>query len=91
MYELQCDSFDLIIIDPGLPGFDLMILIDRMTVIDRIIKAAPDSLCIVVTGSDSIPEAEALRERGVAGYLAKTGLKPGALGNIVKNIKMKGF
>lgn len=69
---LHVSSFNLIIIDPGLPGFDPMAPADRLEVIDRVIKAAPDALYIVITGSDDALEADAMRKRGIAGYLAKT-------------------
>lgn len=88
---LANEDFDVVIIDPGLPGFDPMSSSDRLQVVERIVQLAPGALHIVVTGSDTNTEAKACRSLGVAAYLGKTGLSEGALGQILKQITRDGF
>ncbi len=51
---LREHSFDLVIIDPGLPGFDPTSPQHRLAVVKAVVDASPDALHIVVTGSDSV-------------------------------------
>lgn len=88
---LADEEFDVVIIDPGLPRFDPMSSTDRLHVVERIVRSAPDALHIVVTGSDTKPEAAACRALGVAAYLGKTGLAEGELGQVLKQITRNGF
>lgn len=83
---LEQDQFDLVITDPGLPGFDPTSRQDRLHVVETIIEAAPDAAHIVVTGSDDEDEALACRLLGAKGYVCKTGLAPGALQNVLEQI-----
>ena len=83
---LAQDQFDLVITDPGLPGFDPTSRHDRLHVVETIIEAAPDAAHIVVTGSDDEDEALACRLLGAKGYVCKTGLAPGALHNVLEQI-----
>ncbi|WP_214477281.1 response regulator [Mesorhizobium sp. dw_380] len=89
--ELQRDDFDLVVIDPGLPGFDPTAQADRVSVVDKIIEASPSAIHVVVTGSDSSAEAEEFRQIGAAGYLGKTGLEPGVFSDVLEDISTKGF
>ncbi|MER8563259.1 DNA-binding response regulator [Mesorhizobium sp. M0578] len=89
--ELQRDDFDLVVIDPGLPGFDPTAPADRVSVVDKIIEASPSAIHVVVTGSDSRAEAEEFRQIGAAGYLGKTGLEPGVFSDVLEDISTKGF
>lgn len=85
------DEFDLVVIDPGLPGFDPTSRRDRLTVIETIIRAAPSAVHIVVTGSDDDKEASACRELGASAYLAKTGLSRGSLREILDQVERDEF
>ena len=69
--ELQNDHFDLVVIDPGLPGFDPTSQDDRIAVVDRIIEASPGAIHVVVTGSDNPCEADGFRRIGAAAYARK--------------------
>lgn len=88
---LADEEFDMVIIDPGLPGFDPISSSDRLSVVDRIVRAAPDACHIVITGSDTMAEAVACKGLGVSAYISKTGLSEGALGQILKQITRDGF
>lgn len=89
--ELRNGHFDLVVIDPGLPGFDPTSHDDRIAVVDEIIEASPSAIHVVVTGSDSRAEAEGFRRTGAAAYLGKTGLAPGVFGDVLEDISSKGF
>lgn len=88
---LEQDYFDLVITDPGLPGFDPTSRQDRLHVVETIIKAAPEAAHIVVTGSDDEDEALACRLLGAKGYLCKTGLAQGELARVLEQIGEDGF
>ncbi|APH74910.1 response regulator [Aquibium oceanicum] len=83
---LEQDQFDLVITDPGLPGFDPTSRHDRLHVVETIIEAAPEAAHIVVTGSDDEDEALACRLLGARSYVCKTGLAPGELRNVLERI-----
>ncbi|RWL78721.1 MAG: response regulator [Mesorhizobium sp.] len=89
--ELQNADFDLVVIDPGLPGFDPTLDADRVAVVGTIIEASPSAIHIVVTGSDNGSEAEIFRQIGAAGYLGKTGLGPGVFSDVLDDISTNGF
>lgn len=88
---LDKEDFDLVMIDPGLPGFDPTSARERIGVVEHIIGLSPDAIHIVVTGSDSKSEAEACRALGAAAYLGKTGLSRGALGDVLQAMSHDGF
>ena len=83
---LEQDQFDLVITDPGLPGFDPTSRNDRLQVVETIIEAAPCAAHIVVTGSDDEDEAVACRLLGVRAYVCKTGLSQGDLPLVLEQI-----
>ncbi|MBU2146975.1 MAG: response regulator [Alphaproteobacteria bacterium] len=85
------DQFDVVVIDPGLPGFDPTSQQDRLTVVETIIRAAPSAVHIVITGSDNQTEACACRQLGAAAYLAKTGLSPGSLRGVLDEVARAEF
>lgn len=85
------DQFDLVVIDPGLPGFDPTSHKDRLTVVETIIRAAPSAVHIVITGSDTHKEASACRELGASAYLAKTGLSRGSLREVLDQVARSEF
>lgn len=89
--ELGSAEFDLVVIDPGLPGFDPTLDADRVAVVGTIIEASPSAIHIVVTGSDKDSEAEIFRQIGAAGYLGKTGLEPGVFSDVLDDISTNGF
>ncbi len=89
--ELEKDNFDLVVIDPGLPGFDPTSQADRITVVDKIIEASPSAIHIVVTGSDNTSEASVFRRIGAAGYVGKTGFEPGVFSDVLDDISTNGF
>lgn len=80
---LRREVFDIIVIDPGLPGIDPVSDKARLSVVKSIIETSPSALHLVVTGSDSEIEAQECQKIGVAGYLAKTGLNKGMLADIL--------
>jgi DNA-binding NarL/FixJ family response regulator len=88
---LSEERFDLVVTDPGLPGFDPTSRRDRLMVVETIIHAAPTAIHIVVTGSDSQDEAIACRELGASAYVAKTGLSPGTLCAILGQVTQDAF
>lgn len=88
---LKEDQFDLVITDPGLPGFDPVSRHDRLHVVETIIEAAPGATHIVVTGSDDEAEALACRLLGARGYVCKTGLSQGELPLVLEQIDRGGF
>lgn len=83
---LACHDFNLIVIDPGLPGFDPTSETARLSVVRQMIELSANAIHIVVTGSDTALEAEECRRLGAASYLAKTGLCKGALARILNDI-----
>ena len=83
---LREHSFDLVIIDPGLPGFDPTSPQHRLAVVKAVVDASPDALHIVVTGSDSVEEGEACRMLGANAYVGKTGLDRDTLSSIIDEI-----
>lgn len=85
------DQFDLVVTDPGLPGFDPTSGRDRLLVVETVIRSAPKAIHIVVTGSDSNDEAVACRELGASAYVAKTGLSPGVLCEILGQVAQDAF
>lgn len=86
----ECE-FDIVITDLHLPGFNVHSSKDRMSVLETVVAASPDSIHIVLTGFDSAEEAYACKERGAAGYVAKTGLDRHALGDILEEISEADF
>ena len=88
---LADDSFDLVLIDPGLPGFDPTSSDARLKVVEAIVQAAPSATHIVITGSDNDKEAAACRELGVSAYLGKTGLSRGGLGKVLNQVARDEF
>jgi DNA-binding NarL/FixJ family response regulator len=88
---LQEDQFDLVITDPGLPGFDPISPKDRLHVVETIVGAAPSAAHIVVTGSADEDEAMACRLLGVQGYVCKTGLSQGELPLVLEQIDRGDF
>ncbi|PRD41135.1 DNA-binding response regulator [Phyllobacterium phragmitis] len=87
---LRTDNFDLIVIDPGLPGFDPTSKKARLSVVEQIVEASPTAIHIVVTGSDTIEEWHELRQRGAAAYLGKTGLNREVIAGALQEISAKG-
>lgn len=85
------DQFDLVVTDPGLPGFDPTSRRDRLLVVETMIRSAPTAIHIVVTGSDSNGEAVACRALGASAYIAKTGLSPGTLCEILGEVAQDAF
>lgn len=82
---LQDNSFELIIIDPGMPDFGTLKEDDntRMMIIKTIVHSSPSSLHLVITGRFSAREAEACRKMGTNGYLSKSRLNAPMLANIL--------
>lgn len=89
--QMDGESFDLVIIDPGLPGIDPTSQPHRLAVVAKIIGASPSAIHLVVTGSDCLAEAEECRKIGATAYIGKTGLSRGVLANILKDVSTSGF
>ncbi|WP_192248071.1 response regulator [Mesorhizobium caraganae] len=88
---MKSQDFDLILIDPGLPGVNPISLFDRLSVIEQVVDASPSATHVVITGSDSVAEAGHCRRFGVAGYVGKTGLMRGLLAEVLQDISQNGF
>ncbi|MGX9120469.1 response regulator transcription factor [Mesorhizobium sp. BHbsci] len=88
---LENEEVDLVVIDPGLPGFNPTSRSDRLSVVEGIIEASPSAIHVVVTGSDSHEEAEHCRRLGAAGYVSKTGLIRGLLAEVLQDVSRDGF
>src|SRR5437899_515254 len=87
----ESQDVDLVVIDPGLPGFNPTSRSDRLSVVEEIIEASPSAIHVVVTGSDSLEEAQHCRRLGAAGYVSKTGLQRGLLSEVLQDISRGGF
>lgn len=72
--ELERASYDLIVIDPGLPGYHATDAAARSNAVRSIVHASPQSAHLVITGIDSQAEAEALADLRLAAYVSKIGL-----------------
>jgi DNA-binding NarL/FixJ family response regulator len=83
---LDSHQFDVILIDPGLPGYDPKSQIDRFSVMRTIVELSPDAIHCVVTGSDTDEEWEQCRRLGIAAYLAKNNITSGALVGVLQEI-----
>ncbi|MGO7564867.1 response regulator [Rhizobium johnstonii] len=88
---MKSEDFNLILIDPGLPGVNPMSQVDRLWVIKQVVDASPSAIHVVITGLDSIAEANHCRRYGVAGYVSKTGLMSGLLAEVLQEISQNGF
>lgn len=88
---LAREKFDIVVVDPGLPGFDPISTNARLNVVQEIIRASPGAVHVVITGSDTRSEAEACRALGASAYLGKTGLSRGALRDVLENISRQEF
>lgn len=84
-------EFDLVIIDPGLPGFDPTSQADRLSVVRDVVEACPRALHLVVTGSDKADEGAECQKLGAQAYIGKTGLDGERLVQIMQEISERGF
>ncbi|WP_420871220.1 DNA-binding response regulator [Mesorhizobium jarvisii] len=89
--RIKSQEFNLILIDPGLPGVNPTSLWDRLSVIQQIVDASPLATHVVITGLGSVAEANHCRRIGVAGYVSKTGLMRGLLAEVLQDISQGGF
>ncbi|MBZ9600371.1 MULTISPECIES: response regulator [Phyllobacterium] len=83
---IEANQFALILIDPGLPGYDPRSEMDRLKTISTVVERTPAAIHIVITGAESAQEWEEVRTIGVAGYIAKNSLKPGTMTAILQSI-----
>lgn len=88
---MKSEDFNFVLIDPGLPGVDSTSQVDRLSVIEQVVNASPSAIHLVITGSDSLVEANHCRRCGVAGYVSKTGLIHGLLAEVLQEISQSGF
>ncbi|OOO52417.1 hypothetical protein BS630_04225 [Rhizobium laguerreae] len=88
---MKSGGFNLVLIDPGLPGVDPTSQVDRFSVIRQVVDASPSAIHVVITGMDSLAEANHCRRYGVAGYVSKTGLISGLLAEVLQEISQNGF
>lgn len=86
---LQQHNFNVVLIDPGLPGYDPTSRQDRFRIVRSVVNASPRAMHVVITGSDNRDEALAFGLLGVKGYLGKAGLQPGQLGGILEEISRR--
>lgn len=84
-------DFDLVLIDPGLPGVRPTSKLGRLTVVEEIIDSLPQALHIVITGSDSKAEALACQKLGANAYVSKVGLDRNRLRKIISELPETDF
>lgn len=84
-------KYDLVLIDPGLPGVRGNEKSARLTVIEEIIDSAPEALHVVVTGSDNRSEALACQKLGASAYVSKVGLDRDRLQEIISKMATSNF
>jgi DNA-binding NarL/FixJ family response regulator len=88
---MRRDRFDLVIIDPGLPGFNPNKEEDRLSVVSQAVKASPGAKHIVLTGTDSEAEAATMQQLGIDGYAAKIGLSRIRLKEVLAEVAPNSF
>jgi len=71
---INIQPIQLIITDPGLPGFDPSSYEDRFLVIQSVLTANPEAIHVVMTGNFSPAEWSMFQKKGVKGYWAKTSI-----------------
>jgi ActR/RegA family two-component response regulator len=93
MEALNCNTFAMILIDPGLPDFgaESEKANVRLSNIEKIINASPTGIHVIITGRFSSVEAEACRRLGAKAYLGKFGLNAPALANILEELSRTDF
>ncbi len=84
-------AFEMIVVDPGLPGHEPGSAKDRLKVIATLQELCPTAIHIVVTSADSQKEGEEFRKLGVAAYISKNHLRPRSMGAILDEIAENGF
>lgn len=67
-------EYELIVLDPGLPGVPPHNSVARINVVSTVREAAPEARILIMTGSDDVDEAVAFRTAGADAYVAKTGM-----------------
>lgn len=89
--ELLADqNYDLVLIDPGLPGYDSSSASERLGVVKRLVDASPGALHLVVSGAFTEEDWPRYARIGVLGYLAKTRVVPGSIAAALKIIQTDG-
>ncbi|GAB1584201.1 hypothetical protein PPNSA23_41440 [Phyllobacterium phragmitis] len=88
---LATETFDLVVIDPGLPGFDPTSKAARFSVVEQIIEASPTAIHMVITGSDTVDEWHEVQRLGAVAYLGKTGLNREVIARVLEEISAKGM
>ncbi|KXF77152.1 hypothetical protein ATN84_25475 [Paramesorhizobium deserti] len=88
---LTKETFDLVVIDPGLPGFDPTSKNARLSIVEQIVEASPTAIHMVITGSDTIEEWHEIQRRGAVAYLGKTGLNREVIARVLEEISAKGM
>lgn len=84
---LKQHTFNVVVIDPGLPGYPPTSRQDRFRIVRSIVEASPTAMHIVITGSDNQEEAKSFRLLGIRSYIGKMGLQPGQFGELLKDIE----
>jgi DNA-binding NarL/FixJ family response regulator len=88
---LESAPFDLVMIDPGLPGADPLNASGRIGLVQAVVDASPGAAHIVLTGNDTAKEAEMLRVLGVQAYSSKTGLTRSRLHELLASIRPNAY
>ena len=83
---IEANQFALILIDPGLPGYDPRSAVSRLRTISTIVERTPAAIHIVITGAESAQEWGKIRTLRMTGYIAKNSLKPGTMTAILQSI-----
>lgn len=83
-------QYDLVLIDPGLPGYDGASPADRLAVVKRLVDASPGAMHLVISGSFTPEEWPRFKAAGVVAYLAKSRVIAGSIGLAIKAVQTNG-
>ena len=87
---LSARHYDLLLIDPGLPGYDTSSAKERLAVVKALIQTSPRALHIVISGAFTLEDWHLYRGVGARGYLAKTRVVPGSIAAAIRAIQADG-
>lgn len=83
---LREHEFDLILIDPGLPGINPLDPEQRISVVQEIVQLGRTAKHLVVTGFFSPEEQEVCLDLGVSGYISKISLNRDMFSDVLRSL-----
>lgn len=88
---LQSQTFDIVSINPGISGHIPSAESMRVEIVSQLMSAAPETLFLIITDSQSIPEALACEAIGAAAYLSLSGFDHVTGKDVLKEIASGSF